>query len=199
MTHHPKKPHEGARALYHRCYAEEMDAMSLSEHIKWIRSSSWTCIFTLSAHEGTGHKTAETHRKMTRTEDQSLVNLFFVLVFSPLLISHFLPFSCFFQLPSKPGKPILSSPSSLSTSFSQCHPMSCNREWGREQETQGREILTAEKKSRLPGKCEEESDSKMPHYNLHVLVYIALPHFQNFAAWKKSGYVQISCLLPNRK
>lgn len=134
-----RKPHEGAGAHCHCRYAEEMDAMSVSEHVKWIRSSSWTCIFTVSAHKSTGHKT-ETHRKMTRTEDQSLVNLFFVLVFSPPFMSHFLPFSCFFQLPSKPGKPILSSPSSLSTSFSQCHPMSRNREWGREQETQGHEI-----------------------------------------------------------
>lgn len=81
-----------------------------------------------------------THRKTTRTEDQSLIDLFFVLVFSPPFMSRFLPFSCFFQLPSKPGKPILSSPSSLSTSFSQCHPMSFNRKWGREQETQGHEI-----------------------------------------------------------
>lgn len=135
-----KKPREGAGALYRCRYAEELDAMSVSEHVKWIRSSSWTCIFTLSAHKGTGHKTAETHRKLTRTEDQSLVDLFFVLVFSPPFMSHFLPFSCFFQLPSKPGKPILSSPSSLSTSFSQCHPMSFNRKWGREQETQGHEI-----------------------------------------------------------
>lgn len=53
------RSHEEAGAPYHCRYAEEMDTVFTNDRVKWIKSSSGTCTFTLSAHEGTGHKTAE--------------------------------------------------------------------------------------------------------------------------------------------
>lgn len=59
-----------------------LETIVLNERIKQL---SGNCTLTFSAHEDTGHKTAEMHRKMTRTQK----------VFPSLLWSCFLPFPFF--------------------------------------------------------------------------------------------------------